>query len=151
MKTQYIVLGIIGILVVGGGFLFVKNQSTPKDSLSAQNTSAKQEEIKTRYLDYSEENFANAVEANNRPVLWFAALAWCSSCQAADRDFKAHFDKVPNDITIMKIDYDTEKQLKQKYAIVMQDTFVQVDSQGKEITRWNSGGQGIEALLANIK
>jgi len=33
----------------------------------------------------------------------------------------------------------------------MQDTFVQVDKNGDEITKWNSGGEGIKTLLANIE
>jgi len=114
-------------------------------------TSSTDSGISSRYIDYSEKSFVKASENNGRAVLWFAALAWCPSCQAADKDFKANFNKVPSDITILKVNYDTEKSMKQKYAITMQDTFVQVDSQGKEITRWNSGGQGVGALLANAK
>lgn len=242
MKTQYIFLGIVGVTVVIGGFLLLNNKSTPKDSSSAQNVTAKQEEIKTakpaegnmmgvgyilkngkmmveengkfnpmtedttlkdgtvvttsgkvtkkdgstftltegqsmwtdgsfvkeeammkgdgvntnsalstRYIDYSSDNLAKATANNGNAVIWFAALAWCPSCQAADRDFKAHFDKVPKDVTIMKINYDTAKELKQKYAITIQDTFIQIDSKGSEIIRWNSGGQGTDALLANLK
>lgn len=159
MKTQYLIIGIVGILLIAGTFAFFKNQSTPKASLSAQETIVKQEEnikqdstdLTSRYIDYSSDNLAKASENNGRAVIWFAAFAWCPSCQAADRDFKAHFDKVPKDVTILKINYDTAKELKRKYAIVIQDTFVQLDNQGKEITRWNSGGQGIEALLANAK
>lgn len=242
MKTQHLVLGIIAVLLIGGGIAFFNNKSASKDSSSAQNATAKQEEIKTekpaegsmmgvgyilkngkmmveenskfnpmtedatlkdgtvvatsgmvtkkdgstftltegqsmwtdgsfvkeeammkdegtstgsslvaRYVDYTPENFTKALTNNGKSVLFFAALKWCPSCQAADRDFKAHFDKVPTDVTILKVDYDTAKDMKQKYAITMQDTFVQTDSQGKEITRWNSGGQGIESLLANVR
>ena len=242
MKTQYLILGIIAVLLVGGGIIFFNNKSVPKDSSSAQNATVKQGEIKTeklaeksmmgigyilkngkmmveengkfnpmteditlkngtvvttsakvtkkdgstfaltegqsmwtdgsfvkeeamikdegvntnsalstRYIDYSSDNLAKATANNGKAVIWFAALAWCPSCQAADRDFKAHFDKVPKDVTIMKINYDTAKELKQKYAITIQDTFIQIDSKGSEIVRWNSGGQGTDALLANLK
>jgi len=106
--------------------------------------------IATRYIDYSSNSLSKATANNGRAVLFFAALAWCPSCQAADKDFKANFDKVPVDVTILKVDYDKDSAMKQKYAITMQDTFIQVDSQGKEITRWNSGGQGTKALLANL-
>ena len=33
----------------------------------------------------------------------------------------------------------------------MQDSWVQVDGEGNEITKWNSGGEGLKTLLANIK
>ncbi len=125
---------------------FVKEEAMMEDEGVNTNST-----FSTRYIDYSSDNLAKATANNGKAVIWFAALAWCPSCQAADRDFKAHFDKVPKNVTIMKIDYDTAKELKQKYAITMQDTFIQIDGQGSEIIRWNSGGQGIEALLANLK
>jgi thiol-disulfide isomerase/thioredoxin len=107
--------------------------------------------LAARYVEYSSANLAKANLNGGRAVLWFAALAWCPSCQAADRDFKANFDKVPADVTILKVDYDNDSAMKKKYSIVMQDTFIQVDSQGNEVTKWNSGGQGIKTLLANLK
>ena len=125
---------------------FVKEEAMKKD-VSASGASS----LSTRYIDYSSEALAKATENNGKAVIWFAALKWCPSCQAADRDFRANFDKVPKDVSIMKIDYDTATDLKKKYAIVMQDTFIYVDSKGKEITRWNSGGQGVASVLANVK
>lgn len=125
---------------------FVKEEAMMKDD-RASGASA----LSTRYIDYSSEALAKATENNGKAVIWFAALKWCPSCQAADRDFRANFDKVPKDVSIMKIDYDTATDLKKKYAIVMQDTFIYVDSKGEEITRWNSGGQGVASILANVK
>jgi len=117
------------------------------DSASGSNDSS----LTTRYVDYSPDALSKAAANNGRAVLFFAALAWCPSCQAADRDFKANFNKVPEDVSILKVDYDKDSAMKQKYAITMQDTFIQVDGQGKEITRWNSGGQGLKTLLANVQ
>lgn len=154
VKTQYIILGLIAIILVGG-FFFITSQSTknvpPSESYVTNQEVANAPLLSTRYVDYSSDNLAKATANNGRVVLFFAALKWCPSCQVADRDFKANFDKLPKDITILKVDYDTATELKQKYAITIQDTFVQVDNQGKEITRWNSGGQGVQALLANAK
>ena len=169
MKTLYIVLGVVLIAVIGGGFFLfnsntnstrTQNQVTITEEVEKNKVDTQQEEsgvganksaLSARYLDYSEENLAQATANNGKSVLFFAALAWCPSCQAADKDIKANFSKVPEDITILRVDYDTAKEMKKKFAITMQDTFVQVDSQGKEITRWNSGGQGVQSLLANAK
>lgn len=129
-----------------GTFMKAEEMMDEKSSMGSSDSA-----IATRYIDYSSDALLKASENNGRSVLFFAALGWCPSCQAADRDFKANFDKVPSDITILKVDYDKDSAMKQKYAITMQDTFIQVDSQGKEVTRWNSGGQGIKALLANAK
>lgn len=126
---------------------FMKAEAMNEDSSINSDTSA----LSTRYVDYSAENLVKARANNGRPVLWFAALRWCPSCQAADKDFRANFDKVPKDVTILKVDYDHDSAMKQKYGITVQDTFIQVDSQGEEIIRWNSGGQGVQALLASVK
>jgi len=158
MKYLFIV---IVLLIAGGGFFLLNNQTSQKPTSSIEKSATTEEkketievntsELSNRYLDYSSDNFAKATAKNGKTVLFFAALAWCPSCQAADKDFKANFDKVPSDVTILKVDYDTADDLKKQYAITMQDTFVQVDSQGKEIARWNGGGQGVAALLANAK
>lgn len=165
MRTSYIVISIVLLVVVGGGIFILnnsnssssKNQTTQLNTIQSKIEESQPAEhvadasLSQRYVEYSEANLAKATENDGKAVLFFAALAWCPSCQAADKDIKTNFDKVPSDITILKVDYDTAKDLKQKYAITMQDTFVQVDSQGEEITRWNSGGQGVQALLANAK
>ncbi|MBI2593971.1 thioredoxin family protein [Candidatus Daviesbacteria bacterium] len=93
---------------------------------------------------------SKATENNGKAIVFFHA-GWCPMCQAAEKDFMENFDKVPSDVTILKTDYDTSTQLKSKYGITMQDTWVQVDASGNEITKWNSGGEGIKTLLANLK
>jgi len=162
-KNTLLIAGGVVVLaiVLLGKTLFSGSEVPPQEKVVA-GTSDEQivnsepevqvsETMKARYTDYSEDGLAQATENNGRAVLFFAALAWCPSCQAADRDFQENFNKVPADVSILKVDYDTAAEMKEKYGIVMQDTFVQVDSQGEVITRWNSGGQGVNALLANIK
>mgnify|MGYP001586225568 FL=1 len=166
MKTSYIVIGIVVLVLAGGGFFVLNNSnsSTTENQVATQPNSIQNEaensqpaaqaddsSLSQRYVDYSEANLAKATENDGKAVLFFAALAWCPSCQAADKDIQANFDKVPADVTILRVDYDTAKDLKQEYAITMQDTFIQVDSLGKEVTRWHSGGQGVKALLASLK
>lgn len=163
MKSQYLILGVVVAVALGEGFFFLNNTTAPSpvnnEVLETQEKPATEETTKNtdapalsdRYLDYSSDNLAKATENNSKAVIFFAALKWCPSCQSADRDLKENFSKVPTNVTIMKVDYDTATELKQKYAITMQDTFVQIDASGKEITRWNSGGQGVKALLANAK
>ncbi len=148
MKTQHIVIGIVAVLLIGGGIVFFNSQSAPKDSSSAQNSSSAK--FQNQYLAYSPENLTKAQSNNGKAVIFFHA-GWCPTCIAAERDFKVNFDKVPENVTILQTDYDTSKELKQKYNVTYQDTFVQVDSQGNEVTKWSSGGQGVGALLANLK
>lgn len=106
----------------------------------------------SRYVPYSKAVLDQG--ANNRRVLYFYA-SWCPTCRPANADFEKNSSKIPADVTVVRVNYndpDTdqeEKDLAKKYGITYQHTFVQIDGQGKEVTKWN-GGQTDE-LLAKIK
>lgn len=165
MGNQRILFIVLGIVVVGVvGFTLVSGSSTPQESAKEevgeqkstsdvqgiQEVDEPENDLSKRYLGYSEENLALATKDGGRAVIFFHA-GWCATCKAAEADFKANFDKVPSDVTILKTDFDTSTELKKKYGVTMQDNFVQVDGTGAGITQWTSGGEGIKALLANIK
>lgn len=158
-SKKIIVLIIAAVVLLGIGYFIVTGnksnnpvgQTQQPQGTNEQTNANQNPELAKRYVAYSAENLVKATENNGKAVLFFAALKWCPTCQAADRDFRANFDKLPKDISILMIDYDTATELKNKYSITYQDTLVQVDAQGKEITRWSSGGHGVESLLANLK
>lgn len=102
------------------------------------------------YKDYTENTLNEALNNNKKVVLFFHAK-WCSECKADDADINANLEKIPAEITILKANYDTEKTLKQKYAITYQNTYVLIDSSGLLVKKWNNGGQGLENILKNIK
>ena len=143
-----IFIGVLIIALAGFGLVFFLRNS-PDQKTQDFNTQINPEFSK-RYVTYSKENLAKALETGGKAVIFFHA-DWCPTCIAAEADFKENFDKIPKDVIILKTNYDTSTALKQKYNVVFQDTFVQVDREGNEITKWGSGGQGVNALLANIK
>ncbi|MBI4080552.1 MAG: thioredoxin family protein [Candidatus Levybacteria bacterium] len=176
MNKRIIIAGVIILILVGGG-LFVANQQSQqaeqakmaqekaemaKDQTTAsgQDELMKKEEDKmmadknssTRYVEYSKAALDKA--PGDRRVLFFYAN-WCPTCRPTDADLTANTSKIPEDVTVIRVNYndtDTdqeEKDLAKKYGITYQHTFVQIDVQGKEITKWN-GGQ-TEELLAKIK
>ncbi|MBI2037451.1 MAG: thioredoxin family protein [Candidatus Magasanikbacteria bacterium] len=100
------------------------------------------------YKDYSPAALAEATKNGGKAVLFFWA-AWCPYCKEANADFLANTSKIPNNVTVLKTNYDTEKDLKTKYGVTYQHTFVQVDAQGNQITKWNGGGT--QALINNLK
>lgn len=100
-------------------------------------------------IPYSEAALAEA-QAKGRAVIMFHA-DWCPMCQQAAKSLRDNQGKIPADVTILGVDYDTAADLKKKYGISMQDTYVQIDRSGKVASQWNSGGKGIETLLANLK
>lgn len=106
----------------------------------------------SRYVQYSKSALESA--SGNRRVLFFYA-SWCPTCKPADASFTQNVSKIPEDVTLIRVNYNDpetdqeEKDLAKKYGITYQHTFVQIDSTGKEVTKWN-GGQ-IDELLSNIK
>lgn len=100
------------------------------------------------YIAYSPQAVQQAAAQGKKPVLFFHA-DWCPTCRAADKDINKKLDQIPEDIVILKTDYDKETELKEKYGITYQHTFVQVDGQGNEITKWNGGA--LEAVIDRVK
>lgn len=100
------------------------------------------------YEDYSPAALAAAVNNGGKAVLFFWA-AWCPYCKEANTDFINNIGQIPAGVTVLKTNYDTEKDLKTKYGVTYQHTFVQVDSQGKQVAKWNGGA--VEELNNKIK
>ncbi len=107
------------------------------------------QENNSKYVDYSEQSFERA--EGDKKVLFFHA-DWCPSCREQDEILMDSESDIPAGVTIFKVDYDSESDLKQKYDVNLQHTFVQVDDQGNEINQWNEyfGDYSLENILENI-
>jgi len=125
-----------------------------KDTVSTETSDKMMGDTATnsRYVEYSKASLGNA--SGNRRVLFFYA-SWCPTCKPTDANLKANTGKIPNDVTVIRINYNDpetdqeEKDLAKKYGITYQHTFVQIDSEGNEVAKWNGGK--IDELLAKIK
>lgn len=67
-------------------------------------------------------------------ILLFFHADWCPTCQNFEKQILK--TTLPKDIVILKVNYDTATELKKKYSILSQSTFVQVDSTGNMYKRW---------------
>lgn len=83
------------------------------------------------YTDYSEEKVKNATQKN---IILFFHADWCSSCKAFEA--KVLSENIPEDILILKVDFDKNNELRQKYNILTQTSFVLIDKNWKLIKRW---------------
>ncbi len=91
------------------------------------------------YQDYSEIVLDTAVAENKTVVLFFHAN-WCPTCKTADVDITENLSDIPENVVVLKTDYDSEKELKKKYNVTYQHTFVQIDQNKEMVTSWNGGG-----------
>lgn len=94
------------------------------------------------YEIYTPEKLA-AADAGE--VVLFFHASWCPTCRAADASITE--TGVPDGLTILKLNYDTETELRKQYGVTVQHTFVQVDSQGNLIKKW-TGSQSAAAIAA---
>lgn len=83
-----------------------------------------------RYLPYS----AARVAATPGTKILFFHANWCPQCRKLDQDIRAN--KLPRGVTIFKVDYDSNKDLRRQYGVVIQTTLVKVDGKGKLIDKY---------------
>ena len=154
-KTQIQLLIIFLLVAFGiGAYMFSQRSSDEdKKTLVVQNKNeALNKGANSRYVAHFKTALDDAVP--NRRVLFFYAN-WCSTCQPADANLRANTGRIPEDMTVIRVNYNDpetdqdEKDLAKKYNVVYQHTFVQIDKEGNVVTRW-SGGQ-IDELLAKTK
>lgn len=100
------------------------------------------------YESYSASKIALAT-ATHDVVLFFRA-SWCPTCIAVDKDIRANVSAIPESLTILDVDYDNSTELKKKYGVTYQHTFVQVDAQGNLIKKWN-GSPTLASLVTEVK
>lgn len=147
MKNKYLLLILgVGVIILFGVFIindFQGQDKTERDSVS----NVSYGEIGSQYVDYSESSLAKAQE-KGRAVIYFWA-SWCPTCKVLDRELRERGSELPNDVTILKTNYDTEKELKKKYQIVQQHTLVQVDKNGNEVKKWIGGN--IDVIKQELK
>lgn len=104
------------------------------------------EAVAGRYVDYSAEQASDDGYTNT--ILFFHA-PWCPDCRAYDEAIKSA--QVPDSTQILKVDYDSNKELRQQYGVTVQTTFVRVDANGNQETTWVGYGKdaSLEAVLEN--
>ncbi len=88
--------------------------------------------------------------AKEGKVVLFFRASWCPICRAMDADIRAHLSSIPKDVLILDVDYDNAKDLKTKYGVTSQHTYVKVDAMGNQIAKW-SGSETLAELLVEMK
>lgn len=87
------------------------------------------------YMPYT----TTAVAQAKWQVVLFFHANWCPTCVAINKDIIANLANIPKELTILKVNYDDEKELRELYGVTAQHTFVQVDNSGKLIKKWRGG------------
>jgi len=140
------IVGIIAAVLVAGAGFFVLNSSEDESNVSTNTAPATSQEaapsnanippseIQTvsadNYVAYSDTALADS-EGTER-VLFFHA-EWCSTCKFYEADIKE--SGVPEGITIIQASFEDD-ELKAKYGVNVQSTFVLLDENGEVQKTW---------------
>lgn len=127
-----IVAAIVAVMVVGRptapdaaptASTIPAEEATPTPEVTAPETTP------GAYIEYSDDGIA---QAEGRVLLFFHA-PWCPQCRSVESDILA--EGVPAGFTIIKVDYDSRQDLRQRYGVTLQTTFVEVDADGAELQK----------------
>ncbi len=99
------------------------------------------------YIDLADYEANKAAYASTDVVLFFNAV-WCSTCKVARDNIESDLSAIPSDLTIVAVDFDTAQDLRKKYGVTVQHTFVQVDPAGDELAKW-AGSLTTEEIAQN--
>lgn len=158
-KNTGIIIGVIALLViVGGVYASMKSNDDvmmAKEKMTEEKVMVQKEAMEKNdtmmkagsYEVYSPEKLARAETGD---VVLFFHASWCPSCRGLNSDIEANLSSIPEGVSILKTDYDTSTELKQKYGVTYQHTLVQVDKDGNMIKKW-SGGSKLSNLLSQIQ
>lgn len=162
MKYVYWALGI-GALIALLTYAVVQKpvqeisseSSTVSQSDSAINDGAKSTDVSESaslkpgvYKDYSEGSIGDA--GYNRTIIFFHA-PWCPECRSFEQIIRD--SDIPEGVQILKTDYDSSIDLRKKYGVTIQTSFVGVDMSGDKLKLWSGYGQAksLDAILDNTK
>ena len=142
-KTTMISIIAIIALIGGAGIFVTINKESPladntatKQSITTDTQSADQPMPATdeanqttgSYVMYSEENLK---QYSSTTRLLFFHAPWCPQCREFDASITA--SSLPANTTILKVDYDTNQKLRQKYGVTIQTTVVKIDADGGRV------------------
>lgn len=108
----------------------------------------KKEEVKMMDKEWTYAVYDKSLLSNSKNNVLFFAATWCPSCKSADSNFSS--EKIPENLNLLKVDYDTYTDLKKQYWITMQHTFVLIDMDWKMLKKW-SGSTNSKDILSQIK
>jgi len=124
----------------------VDDSTSQSDSVSAD--SADQEvAAQGRYVAYEADLVGD--ERYDQTMLFFYA-PWCPECKAFDGELSN--SEIPDGIQVLRVDYDSAGDLRKKYGVTTQTTFVRVDADGAKQALWVGYGRtkSIDAVVENL-
>lgn len=143
MNKTVISVVIAIVLIIGSALAYVFSTSGDKSQSSESSVSSPQASatpapeqgaaVSTqpgKYVTYSEDK----IKAIDGTKLLFFHAPWCPQCREIEKSINE--GGVPAGVTVLKVDYDSNQALRQKYGVTLQTTFVKIDDAGNKVASY---------------
>jgi thioredoxin-related protein len=140
-KVTIVVLAVLLLLGVGVAYLLTANKPVDEANSSnllkqasseTQTKPAESPQAQGKYITYSAEALSTAT---GKRILYFHA-PWCPQCQELDASIKK--GPIPDGVTIIRTDFDSNQELRKKYGVTQQTTLVLIDENGNLVNKYNA-------------
>jgi thiol-disulfide isomerase/thioredoxin len=175
-KTVIGIIAAFVILGVGAAAFVMSNDSEPNNNETSQADSMEKKDADAMKNDDAEsmektdetmekdaddammkkaESYVTLAEFDahkdsytDQKKVYFFHASWCPICKSIDEDITSDPNQIPSGTTFIKTDFDTSTDLRQKYGVTTQYTFVQVDNDGNEVAQWSA--TSLDKAIAGI-
>jgi thioredoxin 1 len=100
------------------------------------------------YIPYESFLTSGDKYSDSKVVLFFNAV-WCSTCQQARENIEASLGQIPENLAIVVVDFDSSIELRKKYGVTVQHTFIEIDSAGEPLGKW-SGSVTVDQIVEQL-
>lgn len=121
-----------------------EKMTSESDAMNGENAMSTQ----GTYVTLADYNKDPSKYADTKKVYFFHA-SWCPICQGIEKEINADMSRIPAGVTLIKTDFDNSTDLRKKYGVTVQYTFVQFDNDGNEVAQWSASS--LSDAVAGIK
>ena len=148
MKKYLLPLALSAIIVLGGCSQANSSSDAMSSAKSSSSATSRSDSASQSYITYDQYQASKDKYADSKVVLFFNAK-WCPACRAINEALTSDPGKIPAKTTVVCVDYDQHTDLRQRYGVTTQHTFVQIDTNGEKTRQWVS--TSVDALLKELQ
>ena len=137
MKKYLLPLALSAVIVLGGCSQTNSSSDAMSSAKSPSSATSHSDSASQSYITYDQYQASKDKYADSKVVLFFNAT-WCPDCRAINEALTSDPGKIPAGTTVVSVDYDQHADLRQRYGVTMQHTFVQINSSGDKVRQWAS-------------
>lgn len=148
MKKYLLPLALSAVIVLGGCSQANSSSDAMSSAKSSSSATSHSDSASQSYITYDQYQASKDTYADSKVVLFFNAT-WCPDCRAINEALTSDPGKIPAKTTVVSVDYDQHTDLRQRYGVTTQHTFVQIDTNGEKTRQWVS--TSVDALLKELQ